>query len=177
MKIDITKRNDADCIFDFRYNKDAVNLIKEYVRSSNGGAEDPTLEAMMLIISEAEVTAGEYSVTIKNEKKPTIKLSYAEDDVYVEATWQLAVVTGFFVMMHYQHSCKVYASNYPRKELPLLKRGLRKTLPIADVENMPIDKSRTIVGEMDYIVAVAKGEPVERKVDVSEQLKELGRRH
>ena len=177
MKIDITQRNDADCIFDFRYNKDAVNLIKEYVHSSNGEAEDPTLEAMMLIISEAEVTAGEYSVTIKNEKKPTIKLSYAGDDVYVEATWQLAVVTGFFVMMHYQHSCKVYASNYPRKELPLLKRGLRKTLPIADVENMPIDKSRTIVGEMDYIVAVAKGEPVERKVDVSEQLKELGRRH
>lgn len=175
MKIDITKRNDADCIFDFRHNKDAVNLIKEYVRSSNG--EDPKLEAMMLIVSEAEVTAGKYSVTIKNEKKPTIKLSYAGDDVYVEATWQLAVVTGFFVMMHYQHSCKVYASNYPRKELPLFKRGLRKPLPIADVENMPIDKSRTIVGEMDYIVAVAKGEPVERKVDVSEQLKELGRRH
>lgn len=177
MKIDITKRNDADCIFDFRYNKDAVNLIKEYVHSSNGEAEDPTLEAMMLIISEAEVTAGEYSVTIKNGKKPKIKLSYAGDDVYVEATWQLAVVTGFFVMMHYQHSCKVYASNYPRKELPLFKHGLRKTLPIADVENMPTDKSRTIVGEMDYIVAVAKGEPVERKVDVSEQLKELGRRH
>ena len=177
MKIDITKRNDADCIFDFRYNKDAVNLIKEYVRSSNGEAEDPTLEAMMLIISEAEVTAGEYSVTTKNGKKPTINLSYIGDDVYVESTWQLAVVTGFFVIMHYQHRCKVYASNYPRKELPLFKRGLRKTLPIANIENMPTDKSTTIVDEMDYIVAVAKGEPVERKADVSERLKELGRGH
>ena len=175
MKIDITKRNDADCIFDFRHNKDAVNLIKEYVHSSNG--EDPKLEAMMLILSEADVTAGKYSVTIKNGKKPKIKLSYAGDNVYVEATWRLAVVPGFLVMMHHQHSCKVYASNYPRKELSLFKHGLRKTLPIADIENMPIDKSRTIVGEIDYIVAVAKGEPVERKVDVSEQLKELGRRH
>ena len=176
MKIDITKRTDANCIFDFRYNTDAVNLIKEYVHSSNGEAEDPTLEAMMLIISEAEVTAGEYSVTIKNGKKPTINLSYIGDDVHVEATWQLAVVTGFFVMMHYQHTCTVHAY-YPRKRLPLLNRGLRKTLPIVDIKEMPTDKNRTIIDEMDYIVAVAKGELVERKTDISERLKELGGGH
>lgn len=176
MKIDITKRTDANCIFDFRYNTDAVKLIKEYVYSSDGGVQDPTLEAMMLIISEAEVTAGEYSVTIKNGKKPTINLSYIGDDVYVEATWQLAVVTGFFVMMHYQHTCTVHAY-YPRKRLPLLNRGLRKTLPIVDIKEMPTDKNRTIIDEMDYIVAVAKGELVERKTDISERLKELGGGH